>query len=93
MHSVDDPTKTIFTKEYQYTKQIDDGKLTRIYVNLDCPLVEQLSLLEGARQKQGVSMLTALAQLMSQPGQEESHRDLSQTLSLFCDTLRQLLQN
>lgn len=75
-----------------YTNKIQKGALTRLYVNLDCPLVEFLSETSGNHQERGLAMLQVLAQLMAQPTQDAAQRDLNHTLSLFCNTMLDLLQ-
>ncbi|TNE48259.1 MAG: molecular chaperone HtpG [Deltaproteobacteria bacterium] len=74
-----------------FTKKINEGALSRMYINLDCPVVQRLTEAEGVTRTQGLTMLKVLAQLMSQKGQEDTHRDLGQTLEMFCDTLLHLL--
>lgn len=74
-----------------FTNNIQEGALSRMYINLECPVVQRLIDAEGVTQTQGLTMLKVLAQLMSQQGQEETHRDLGQTLQMFCDTLLHLL--
>ncbi len=49
-----------------FTKKINEGALSRMYINLDCPLVQRLMEAEGVTRTQGLTMLKVLAQLMSQ---------------------------
>jgi molecular chaperone HtpG len=74
-----------------YTQSITEGAISRIYINLNCPLVQHLTALTKPRQTQGLYMLKALAQLMASPNHTDTHRDLAQTLELFSATVLSML--